>query len=381
MRRLLALLLLCAGFDACLPPPMRLRRPTSPDHGGIVMSLRFEGEQFPYWLGHQARELFFRKVLPDGTLDPTLTPANYRAGDRLYALDLPPGRYALVAASYFTGRTRQLARFPEEWSKQWIVEVRPGELDFGGAVEVTRKFLGWGDFFWHGLRRAASYLPPFKRAVIPIDPGLARTDRSRGVELQALRLARADLGETAWGEAARAKLTAYGNPPPVIMTGRWRKKPVPPHRAKTFSWMDTLDWGPPRKVAGGLEWRRPKQPVWASVAFVPASGENARPLDRELRLLREAGAPEDRHTLEEVRVSSRSAYEALYTTYLYKETELVGSDVRVLKTEALVVPVEGGFYKLQYRASAAAFDKFRPEFSLFIRYLDLAPPVIDEDKK
>jgi hypothetical protein len=374
MRRAAALLLpLLAGLSACIPN-IALREPTSPDHGGIVMALSFKGEEFPYWLRHKAAELFFAKVLPDGSLDPKLVPANYRAGDRVYALDLPPGKYALVAASYFTGRTRQLARFQGDKAKTWVVEVKPGQLVFGGAAQVNRRFPGWDVFFMNGLRRMASYLPPFKRAVIPVETGLAKTDRSRGVELQALRLARADLSGSAWSLLAEDKIREYGDPPPVITVGMIRKKPVPPKRAQFFSWMDTLEWGAPRPVTGGLEWSRPKSHAWVSVSFVPAEGPGARPMEQELSSLREAGAPEDMHALVSVQISSRPAYAIRYTTYLYGEASLVGADVSVLRTEAVVVPAKDGYYKLQYRAARPEFDRFRPEFAHFVRYLDLAPP-------
>ena len=376
MRSLLhaaALAVSCALLGACIPS-QKLRESTAPEHGAIVMAVEFKGTAFPYWRRHRASELFFARIQPDGGLEPVLVPANYRSGDRLYALDLPPGRYALVAASYFTGRTRQLARFQGDKAKKWVVEVKPGAITFGGALWLPRPFPGWDVFFVDGLRRAASYLPPFKRALISVTLGTARTDLSPATELQALRLARVDLKDTAWGEAADVKLRAFGNPPPMLTQGTFRKRPVPRLRADTFSWIDTLHWGKPQAVDGGLEWRRPKARAWISVTFVPSEGTGARPLQAELKALREAGAPEDSHTLSEVAVSSRAALSASYTTYLYPEALLVGSDVRVLRTEAVVVPVTDGFYKLVYRAASDEFDRSRPDFQTFVRYLDLAKP-------
>jgi hypothetical protein len=372
-----ALLALCGCLSGCLGRGA-LREPSSPDRGAIVMAVEFKGAEFPYFRRHKAEELFFAQVGPDGGLDPNLVPANFRAGDRLYALDLVPGKYALVAASYFTGRTRQLAKFEGDRSKQWVVEVKPGELVFGGSVLMPRKFPGWGDFIVHGFLRAVSYLPPFKRAVIPAEIGLSKTDLSRGLELQALRSAREDLAPTYWAQAADTKLVAYGNPPPALTTGHWHKKAVPRKRAESFTWVDTLGWGEPQRIAGGLQWRRAKAPIWIAVTYVPAQGERAKALDAELAALREAGAPEDSHTLSEVAVSSKTALAAVYTTYLYAQAALVGSDVSVLKTMALVVPAKEGYYKLQYRASAGEFERWRPDFARFIRYLDLAPPPLPE---
>jgi hypothetical protein len=377
MRRILGAALACATLSGCLVE-QRLRPPTDPGHGAIVMALSFKGREMPYWRRHLAQELFFRRELPDGTLEPVLIPANYRAHDRLYALDLPPGVYRLVAASYFTGRSRQFVKLEREQTKDWTVAVKPGRLTFAGIGLLPRTGQGLGPFVLNGLRRAASYLPPFRRAVIKVQIGLPRLDRSTSAELETLRLARVDLSGTRWGELVSDRLHELGNPPDPITEGLVFRKAVPHERASTFSYIDTLEWGPPRPVPGGLEWRRPKTPAAISVALVPVSGDGARPLERMLAELREAGAPEDTHTLSQISVSTRPAYSALYTSYVYRDTELVGSDVRVVKTQEILVPDARGVYRLRYRAEASLFERHLPAFERFIRYLQLYPPGVPE---
>jgi len=368
-------------LSSCLPAPQRLRERTDPGHGAIVAAVSFKGREFPYWRRHLARELFFQRLEDDGSLDPVLVPANYRVDDRLYALDLPAGRYVLTAATYFTGRSRQLARLDAAYAKKYLaVDVQPGQLVFAGYIEIERYAGEDGTAFWlDGLKRARQYLPPFKRAVIEmIAAPQPHVTRAEGVELQALRLARADLSGTFWEEAVAARLEQLGNPPEPLLEGLVRKRPVPRKSAKTFTYIDTLEWGRPRSIPGGLEWRDGPSGASVSIVFVPSEGPGALPLDTALARLREAGAPEDRHTLADVRVSSRAAYAGLYTTYVYPEPTLLGSSVTVLKTEVLVVPADGGFYQAQYRARAADFPKHRGAFEHFIRYVGFAPP--DKDK-
>lgn len=374
---LLAVAALAAALSSCFPPAMRLRERTDPEHGAIVMAVTFKGRELPYWLRHPARELFFERVNGDGSLDPQLVQANYRVDDRLYALDLPAGRYALVAATYFAGRAREIARFDPAFAvKELAVDVSPGRIAFGGQIEIQRYMGDDSSVFWlNGLRRARQYFPPFKRALIEIVSGpQPRITRSANVEGETMRLARADLSGTFWEDAVGRRLNQLGNPQDPVVTGVLRKKTVPPRLADTFSYMDILGWGAPRRVGGGLEWRLRAAGPAVSIVFVPSQGPRGRSFESALSSLKEAGAPEDSHTLTPVRVSSRSAYAGLYTTYVYPEPVLLGSRVTVLKTEVLVVPGADGYYQAQYRAEASEFLKHKPEFERFVRYIDFSPP-------
>jgi hypothetical protein len=375
MRRLSMLCLSAAVLSSCVTPYRAVRERTDPAHGAIVMALSFKGRDLPYWRRHLGEELFFSRLKPDGSLDAEIISANYRANDRIYALDLPAGRYAPVAAAYFTGRSRQLARFDEALSRKWAVDVRPGEIAFAGVAQLPRTAENWSGPAWNLLRRAASYLPPFKRAVIEVRFEGARLNNTPAAELETLQLARADLAGTFWAEPIAARLLALGNPPPVLTEGLIRKTPVPRRAAETFTYIDTLGWGPAQRVQGGLQWQAGKDPAWISIVFVPEAGEGGKRLDAIVRELREAGAPEDSHSLSEVVVSSRPALSGLFTTYVYPQASLVGSKVVVFKTRTILVPAAAGAYKAQFRAQAAAYERHRAQFENFLRYVDFAPPV------
>ena len=181
-----------------------------------------------------------------------------------------------------------------------------------------------------------------------------------------MQLARVDLQGTLWAEAVERRLAEFGDPLPPIKDRK---------AAKTFTYADTLEWGEPAAVEGGLLWRKPRAVI--SLVFVPPS---SRELSAVLKELKETGAPEDAHMLTEVRISSRSAYSGRYTTYVYPEPALLGSAVKVYKTQAYVVPVESGYYKAQYRAEAAEFERHREAFEKFLRYVDFAPPPPKEKK-
>ena len=367
--------LLAAAFCSCVTPPRSLRERTDPAHGAIVMALSFKGSVFPYWRRHQAEELFFSRLRSDGSLDPQLVPANYRANDRIYLLDAPAGRYAPVAASYFTGRSRQLAKLEESLARKWAVEVKPGQIAFAGVAQILRVTDGWGTPTLNVLRRAASYLPPFRRAVIPVEFESPRLNVTRAAEIETLRLARVDLASTFWSEAVEERMLALGNPPPEVLEGLIRKNPVARRQAETFTYIDTLGWGEPLRVSGGLQWQAGKDSAWISIVFLPEQGPSGKPLNLLLRELREAGAPEDSHTLTDIAISSRSAYMGLYTSYIYPEASLVGSKVLVFKTQTVVVSTTGGAYKAQYRAEAGEFEHHRAAFERFLLYVGFAPPV------
>ena len=81
---LLAVLLLAS----CISNP-KVRNPSDLAHGGVVMGLSFKGHEFPYWRRHRASELYFVRLDSSGRLDPQMIPANFRAKDLIYLLDVP----------------------------------------------------------------------------------------------------------------------------------------------------------------------------------------------------------------------------------------------------------------------------------------------------
>lgn len=369
--RALAAGLLAAMLAACVSPQRDRRERTSPSSGAIVIAASVKGRVFPfYWRQHYAEELFFARLQPDGSFDPTLIPANYRHHDRLYVLDIPAGKYAPVGLSYFTGRTRQFAKIEPRMARKWAFEVKPGELAFGGVIQLGRISTdGWRQPARNWLKRMRSYLPPFKRALIDIEHEQPRFAKTAQLEIDTLRLAREDLAGTLWSETVETRLLALGNPPPELTDGLLRKKPLPRQKAETFTYIDTLGWGAPQKVSGGLQWQPGKERAWLSISLVP------QPATEVLAELKQAGAPEDTHMSIEVLLSSRPVQAVTYTTYIYPEPALTGSAVVVFKTHAVIVPAAaGGSYKAQLRAEARVFDRFKPAFDQFLRYVAFEPP-------
>ncbi|OGR82795.1 MAG: hypothetical protein A3J74_10790 [Elusimicrobia bacterium RIFCSPHIGHO2_02_FULL_57_9] len=188
-------------------------------------------------------------------------------------------------------------------------------------------------------------------------------------ETQALDGARAALSGTLWSEYARKRLEILGNPVEPIMIGFFRKRPAPRFELERFSYIDILKWGEPVKAASGLEWRQPKGRARIAVNFLVPDAEGYKPQEDYLKDMRAAGSPEDSHMLREVILSSRTAYAATYTTYYYPPADLVGSRVEIYRSETLLVPDNGGFYLVRYRAQREHFNKYYALFRRFAQYL------------
>jgi hypothetical protein len=206
-------------------------------------------------------------------------------------------------------------------------------------------------------------------------------DTSRLAEVDALVAARRDLAGTLWREKVEPRLISLGGPPPAsVTTGFWRKRPVPHQNAGTFSWIDTLGWGPPLPVQGGLEWRHPKDRARIAVRFRKEGEAGFKPFEDYLRELRGLGGLEDSHAFEETVISTAVARVIRYTKYVYPEPYLTGSVKVVYLTEAAVIPGTGGYYVLHYRTRKEDFAKFRRDYLRFRAQLRLFPPPKVEGK-
>ena len=83
---------------------------------------------------------------------------------------------------------------------------------------------------------------------------------------------------------------------------------------------------------------------------------------------------EDRGSLYEVRVATRTGYAARATRYRYPEGALVGSVSTVSMTETILVPDGFGLYTFRLRASRGEFETVRLMFREFLLQLVLGPP-------
>jgi len=363
---LLALLCACAG-----PRP---RPPSDLRQSAAFLTFGTEGLLFtgPDYAARAALAPVDKDGKPD--VDRVIF-SNFRKDERLYFLDLPPGRYAPVAAYWTEHGLRHAVKIEE---KDAALDIPPGELRFLGDFTARRRWEDWPRFLLNGLLSAKILVPPFRPAVAFLDAPVRIHDKSAAAEIRALRAAVKDLSGTEWARAAQERLVAMKAPPPALTERRgiFRRKEVPVkvHWTPMFGYIDTLEWGEPADVPGGLEWRHPKDKARVQVAL-----RDSPPLATALEKLKGLGSPEDSHTHSMVYLSTRPAYAVRYTNYHYPEPYLTGEVVKVSVTETLLVPDPRGYFVVQMRASREDFPKVLPAFVRFRTYLRLEPPP-KEDK-
>lgn len=364
---------LLAGLCGCLAP-VRPAEPSEAGQGALVLSLSFKGVTLPNFRRHGARAVYFARLDAKGEPDMDhLLVSNYAKGRWVYLLDAPPGRYTPVAASYSFGRSRFLARIPPQLQKELSSTVRPGELSFGGKGILLTDWLGFDTAFFNALKHLAAYLPPFRARTLPVAYQAWRLDRSSKAEAEAMRRSLRDLAGTFWFEAADRRLLAMGNPPEPVMEGLLFARPARRRQEERFSYIDTLGWGDPSRIEGGLEWRRSRGGPAVAVLFLRPGTPGYRPADRYLRDLRSEGSPEDVHAAWSVVVASRTAQATRHTAYHYPEGALLGSAAEILVTETLLVPEAEGFHLIRCKAGRREFEALRPRFRRFIENLVFEP--------
>jgi hypothetical protein len=378
-RRLAALCGL-AALAACASTGRRTQ-PVSSSAGLLIGSMRFQKLIVPF-PDRYADMIHLAPVDAKGVPDADHAVTSHWAGDRqVYFFNLQPGRYAVLGGSYLAHGLRYTFRFKPEQSRQVLAEVVGGEVRFLGVVTVRREFQDWIVFVGNMLKSAAVVLPPWRPWTTRAAGALRLVDSSRLSELDALAAARRDLAGTLWFDAVNGRLNRMGGPPPEpATTGFWRKRPKPHQAAEAFSWVDTLEWGEPQPIKGGLEWRQAKDKARIAVRFHREGEPGFRPLEDYLRELRGLGSLEDSHAFEEVALSTTVARVIRYTKHVYPEPYLTGSVRVVYLTEVAVAPGAGGYYVLQYRARKGDFAKFRKDYLRFRSRLLLFPPPKEEGR-
>lgn len=376
MTRLWGLAALLLAGCSSLPP----RQPSHVTQTGLFLTFKTEGLLFSW--ADDAAAAAVAPLRKDGT--PDLDQAvfsNFRRENRVYFLDLPPGRYVLAAVYWTKHGLRHAVRPAAERSggkPDPGVETAAGEFRFMGDYTAKRRWQNWPRFLLNGLLSAKILIPPFRPAVSFLDAPIKSRDQSPLAESRALRAALADLGKTEWSEAIRGRLASLKQAPelPTETVGLFRRREVPAkvHWTPAFGWVDTLEWGEPREVPGGLEWRHPRREARVQVAL-----RSSPPLSQALEELKGLGSTEDSHVHREVRLSTRSAYAVRYTTHHYPEPYLTGSVVKVAVTETLLVPDRDGYWVVQMRAARGEFSKLLADFVRFRDLLKLDPPP-KEDK-
>ncbi len=375
---LCALALVAALASGCrtLAPRKKPVEPFAASQGALFGSVVMRGHEFPNVIPHGVEEMFFAQVLPSGELDldhPIAT--NYLEGGQVYLLNIPPGRYVPLTASYYHRRVRYQGKLPPDEGKLWAVDVGPGQVAYLGADTLRTEWQGFGHAIMDWLKQLVAHLPPFPRLTTSIEVSTPRVDRAPETEAHALRRAREALKGSLWVAAIDQRLTVLGNPPEPVLQGLVFKTKKARVGQGAFKYIETLGWGQPKAAPGGLRWSEPKGRAEVLVAYMQPDVPGYKPRDRYLDDMRAAGSPEDTHVLTEIMISSRPAQVATYTTYLYGEAALPGSEVRVFKTETLLVPAADGYYILRYRALRASFDAFYQPFRRFAQYVEYEAPM------
>lgn len=360
-------------FFGCAGPEQR-RPPSSVDQGALIIRLSFKGKELPNLRTHWADQVFWARLNSYGDFDldhPIAT--NFAENGNAYALDVPPGRYAPIAASYLSLGLRFSIRIEDSVRRQAIVNLKSGGIVFAGELSLRTEWNG----FLAGMGHLFARLRPFSHPLIDVSDDINSPilDQDPIIEAEALRIARRDLAGTSWGERIQARLSEIGNPPRPILHGLFKPKAVLATEAGRFAYIDTLDWGRPRKVPGGLEWNEPKGKARVLIAFVDEA-TGGKPREKALAEMRDSGSAEDAHVLSDVSVKGRPARKAFFTTYVYPKDAIAGGEPQTIwKTQVFLLPDPKGYYFIVYRAKRDKFEDLRPDFEKFIQYLELrAPP-------
>ncbi|MBI3549984.1 MAG: hypothetical protein HY078_13180 [Elusimicrobia bacterium] len=136
-------------------------------------------------------------------------------------------------------------------------------------------------------------------------------------------------------------------------------------------------WGTPKVSGGSVVMRPPDAAVEIMVGFQDKSAASFVPPDRLKQDLAALGSVEDAHRLDEVAVSSRTAYRVRYTTHRYDPQYLLGAKSDVTLSEAIFVAEPHGNVLIAYRAPVDAFwkKKYRRRYEHFLESLVIAAPV------
>lgn len=367
-----ALLILsgCAG----LPP----REPTAVSNGLLVVRARVRGAILGF-TSDMADSATLEQLGPDGEpLPGKAASAGISDEGQAYFLDLPPGRYALTSVSFRARGVRYRVEVPPALGRKEAVELRPGKAAFLGDLTFDARFPDFDVAVERALSVVGHWLTPWmRRPVIPRDADPRGADRGVEPEARAMRAARATLGATQWRGAVEARLRELGAPEPVKTKGAIRPKEIPLRPEGILSWRDTLDWGAPKRVAGGLTWSDPDGTARIAIFFTSAAARGFSGFEAAVREMRAAASTanvSDQGELYEVRVATRVGAAARVTSYHYPVGTLVGSKTEIVVTETVLIDDPAGMYTARLRAAQGEFERVLPAFREFLLQLVLGPP-------
>jgi hypothetical protein len=350
-------------------------RPTSAEHGFLAARVVVRGALFR-WTSDVADAGVVVKLAPDGRpQDGPGAASGYSKDGYFYFLDLPPGRYVLVSASFPARGTRYRVTLPDFDLPKRAVELKAGKAAFLGEYQLDGRF----PEFVEAVDRAASVVGRLltfflKHPPLPRDTDYRNLDRTPAAEGKAMLSARVSLAGTGWGPLASLRVRELGTPEPVMTDGGLRPKPLPLKQEPLFAWRDVLEWGEPVRTPNGLEWRSPKGGARAAVWHTTTTAKGFLGWEAAVRELRAGSAVDGPARLEEVKVATRTALAGRTTRWVYPEATLTGSEQRVMVTETVLIPDGYGVYTARLRAEKGEFEELLPVFRRFLTQLVLGPP-------
>ncbi len=374
MRRL-GLAFAATGLASCatMPPP----QPHSLDHGLLIARAQARGA------------IFWRRTNPADSarivaLDSKGVPvpgleamSGLAVNGYMVFFGMPAGRYVLRTASFPARGVRYQLTAPLEAEAKRAVVLRPGTAAYLGDHGFNSI---WPEFMVaveRGARIVAHWLTPFlKRPLLPRDAPMRDFEAGPAAETKALLAVRGALSGTQWRRIVDARLRELSAPEPAKISGVMRPRELPLKEEPFLGWRDTLDWGEPRRAAGGLAWRRPGGEAQIAVFFTTASAPGFRGWDAAVSELRRSAwaSVEDSGGVYEVRVATRVGLSVRTTKYKYPDGVLVGSETAVILTETTMVPDGYGQYTARLRAPRGEFEAVLPAYREFLLQLVLGPP-------
>ena len=349
---------------------------TSVDHGILIARAKVRGALIPFFysVGDAGK---IEAIDENGEPVPGLRGVSGLWTNGYFVFfDLPAGRYVLRGTSFASRGVRYQLVVPQTAPFKRSVVLRPGAAAFLGVYNYDAI---WPEF-WTALGRAGRIVghwltPWMNRPVLPRDADMRVYDSGPALEITALQAVRKKLAGTPWRRAVDARLRELSASEPVKTAGMLSRE-LPVHPEPFLSWRDTLKWGEPRRVSGGLGWRRPGGEAQIAVFFTSSTAPGFAGWDAAIGDLRRAAAAsvEDSGEVYMVRVATRSGPAARVTTYSYPNGTLVGSVTSVILTETTLIPDGAGLFTMRLRAPREEFESALPAYREFLLQLVLGPP-------
>lgn len=362
----LVLLAACAGIR---PEPAGLSQ------GMLVVRARVRGAIIPF-TSDRADSAAIEQIDEHGNPVPgAVAVSGWSRSGNVYFFNLPKGRYALRSISFPARGARYQVELSSAVLRRDAVELPAGGLAFLGDLTLDGRFPDFDVAVERALDLGLHALTPFLGwKPIERDADLRSLDTTPLSETEALHAAREDLAGSQWEPYVAARLRELGAPEPAATAGL-RGREVPLKQETFFAWRDTLKWGPPKRAAMGLAWRRPGGEAQIVVFFTSSTAKGFEGYDEAVRQMRAAASGlQDSAAPYEVQVGTRTAAAARITSFRYPEEKLVGSEVAVTVTETALVADPNGMFTARLRAPRGEFEKVLPAYRQFLLQLVLGPP-------